>query len=97
MPEINKRFSKHNIFSRIYQSNNYLIAKLLTGNADILDPEEAKNIQNFLSGKSIPVDLEKALQEKQYLLDETSEKKLFNQKYLDFIDSRDQEIGRAHV
>lgn len=91
MPEINKRFSKHNIFSRIYQSNNYLIANLLTGNADILDPEEAKNIQNFLSGKSIPVDLEKALQEKQYLLDETSEKKLFNQKYLDFIDSRDKD------
>lgn len=91
MPDTNKRFSKHNIFSRIHQSDNYLIANLLTGNADILDASEAQDIQNFLTGKSLPSGLEKALQENQYLLDEISETKLYNQKYLDFIDSRDKD------
>jgi hypothetical protein len=35
-------FSKHNIFSRIADSDTYFIVNPLSGNADILEPHEAR-------------------------------------------------------
>ena len=33
--------SKHNIFSKIKDSNEYYLVNILSGNADILEPDEA--------------------------------------------------------
>jgi uncharacterized protein len=78
-------FSKHNIFSKIKDSDSYYIVNLLTGNADILDPVKANEI---ISGNYTDKDEYIA---KGYLADEQSEKKLYNEKYLDFIDERDKD------
>jgi uncharacterized protein len=76
-------FSKHNIFSKIKDSDNYFLLNPLSKNADILSPEKAKELlgKNY-SGKEEYI-------EKGYLIDEGIEKKLFKQAYLDFIDERD--------
>jgi len=78
-------FSKHNIVSRIKDSDDYFIVNPLSGNADILSNEEVENIKNRVFNNR-----EEYL-EKGYLVDEESEKLLFNQKYLDFIDERDDD------
>jgi uncharacterized protein len=78
-------FSKHNIFSKIKDSDSYYIVNLLSGNADILDQSKADEI---ISGNF--TDTEEYLS-KGYLADEQSEKKLYNEKYLDFIDTRDND------
>ena len=77
------QFSKYNIFSKLKDSENYYIVNLLTGNADIINPEEAKKI---IDGK---IDDEKMYIDKGYLVDEQEEKKRYNSAYLDFIDTRD--------
>jgi uncharacterized protein len=76
-------FSKHNIFSKIKDSDSYYIVNLLTGNADILDQAKSNEI---ISGDFTDLDEYK---EKGYITDEQSEKKLYTEKYLDFIDTRD--------
>ncbi|MBI5009787.1 MAG: hypothetical protein HZB98_09135, partial [Bacteroidia bacterium] len=43
-------YSRYNIFSRIKDSANYFILNLLTGNADILDPDETKKLETFKNG-----------------------------------------------
>ncbi len=78
-------YSKHNIFSKIADSESYYIVNPLSGQADILEPEEAqkyidKNITN--TGAYI---------EKGYLVDPDEEEKYFKKKYLDFIDERDKD------
>jgi uncharacterized protein len=78
-------FSKHNIFSKIKDSESYYIVNLLTGNADILDKSKANEI---ISGNFTDLDEYKA---KGYLIDKQAEKKLYNEKYLDFIDTRDND------
>lgn len=78
-------FSKHNIFSKIKDSDSYYIVNLLTGNADILDKEKADEIISERYS-----DLEE-YQAKGYLTDELSEKKLYTEKYLDFTDARDDD------
>jgi len=85
-------FSKHNIFSRIKDSENYFIVNLLTGNADILNPDEAKKIQELNSG-GVWVDNHfiNDLSEKGYWVDENAESKLYTKKYLDFLDGRDDD------
>jgi uncharacterized protein len=84
-------YSKHNIFSKISGSENYFIVNLLTGSADILDPSEALMIQDFLAGKEIAKEFYHNLEEQGYLIDEQEEEKLYRSKYLDFIDSRDED------
>ena len=37
-------FSKHNIFSKIKDSEKFFIVNLLTGNADILSPADAEKL-----------------------------------------------------
>lgn len=85
-------YSKYNIFSKIRESENYFILNLLSGNADILDPEEAAKVESVSKGLELTDNLlTRVMEEKGYLIDKELEKKLFRQKYLDFIDSRDEE------
>lgn len=79
-------FSKHNIFSKIADTENYFILNPLSGQADILEPEEA---QQFIKN-NFSKDLS-ALTEKGYLVNPKEEAQLFRKKYLDFIDERDSD------
>jgi uncharacterized protein len=85
-------FSKHTIFSKIRESENFFIINLLSGNADILNPEEAKKVHLF---KNNPVDSEdsfiKELINKGYLAVEEEENKQYRNKYLDFVDRREDD------
>ncbi|MDA3850709.1 MAG: radical SAM protein [Spirochaetaceae bacterium] len=78
-------FSKYTIFSKIHDSSNYFLANPLTGEADILEPEIGKNIEQGI------YDNPEELQEKGYLVDPEAEKKLYMRKYLDFIEDRDSD------
>jgi uncharacterized protein len=87
-------FSKHNIFSKIKDSENFFIVNPLTGNADIVNPSDAEKINNVRN--NVPIDDDnflKELSEKGYWVEEKEEIKLYRSKYLDFIDSqKDDEI-----
>ena len=78
-------FSKHNILSKVVDSDNYFIVNPLSGNADILTPEEASQFTNG----TLKEDQE--LIEKGYLVNPKDEDQLFKSKYLDFIDERDSD------
>ena len=83
-------FSKHNILSRIKDSENFFIVNSLSGNADILSPEDAAKVFNIRNNGVIEDNsLISELQEKGYLTDEGEERKIFRRKYLDFLDNRD--------
>jgi len=84
-------YSKHNIFSRISGSDNFFIVNLLTGSADILNPAEGLMVKNFLGGKELPAEFKDNLKEQGYLIDEKEEDLLYRNKYLDFIDTRDDD------
>jgi len=84
-------YSRHNIFSRITGSDNFFIVNLLNGSADILNPDEGKMLHDFLGGKEIPVDFHQNLRAQGYLVDEKDEERLYRSKYLDFIDTRDED------
>jgi len=84
-------YSKHNIFSKIKDSENYFIVNLLSGNADIIYPKEAQILKNFIEGKIIDPDFAENLKAKGYLVDEKEEDRLYQSKYLDFIDTRDED------
>ncbi len=84
-------YSKHNIFSKIKESDNYFIVNLLSGNADILDPDEGKMVQDFLEGKTIPAEFHSNLASLGYIVDAKQESGLYRRKYLDFVDERDDE------
>ena len=82
-------YSKHNIFSRITGSDNFFIVNLLSGSADILNPAEAGMLQEFLDGNQIAEEFRMNLAEKGYLVNEKEEERLYRNRYLDFLDSRD--------
>ncbi|HOT13374.1 MAG TPA: radical SAM protein [Bacteroidales bacterium] len=85
-------FSKHNIFSNIKDSENFFIVNLLSGNADILSPDEACKIDGLRNSKEIVSDdFVNDMVAKGYWVDETEENKLYKSKYLDFIDNRDND------
>lgn len=85
-------FSKHNIFSKIKDSENYFIVNLLTGNADIVEPAYAEKMVRLKNGAGFADDEFFAeLIEKGYWVDEKEEQKLYRSKYLDFVDSRDDD------
>jgi len=75
--------SKHNIFSAIHQSDEYFLVNLLSGNADILSPVEARRLLDH----EVTTDPEYI--EKGYVVDPLEEAKTYRRKYLDFIDTRD--------
>ncbi len=87
-------FSKHNIFSKIKDSENFFIVNLLTGNADIVNPIDAEKLGRIRNNEPIADDNFLAeISDKGYRVDEAKETKLYQSKYLDFIDSRnDDEI-----
>lgn len=75
--------SKHNIISKITDSENFFIVNLLSQQVDILTPTEVNSILNFdgtLSEEFIS---------KGYIADPKAEEKLYKKKYLEFIDNRD--------
>lgn len=78
-------FSRHNILSRIAGSNDYILVNILTGSADILTSEEAGAIEKGIFTS------EKEFIKKGYLIEPEEEEKLFRQKYLEFIDNREND------
>ena len=85
-------FSKYNIFSRIRESEQYFIVNLLSGNADILSPEEAAKIEAIRNSNiEVGDGFIKDLSEKGYLADPEEEKKQYARKYLDFVDDREKD------
>lgn len=76
-------FSKYNIFSRIRNSENYFILNALSGNADILNPDKAKEI---IEEKYTDID---EYVEKGYLANSDEEKKKYKSEYEKFIKKRD--------
>ncbi len=79
------KLSNHNIISKIKDSSEFYIVNPLSGNADIITSEEAKTIvsQNDLNTQE--------LAEKGYYVDEIKEQKELKNKYLNFIEERDQD------
>ena len=86
------KYSKFNIFSKIKDSENYFIINLLSGNADILGVDDAKKLA-AIKDKNVLTDspFNNELIEKGYLSEESEEKKIYNEKYLDFLDSRESD------
>ena len=84
-------YSKHNIYSRITGSDNFFIVNLLSGSADILNPAEGKMVKDLIDGKEIAEEFRSNLEEQGYLVDEKEEERLYRSKYLDFIDTRDED------
>jgi len=83
-------FSKHNIFSKIKDSDNFFIVNSLTGNADILNPVDAGKVHKIRNKEVVDdPELIHEMEEKGYLIEEARESKLFRSKYLDFLDTRD--------
>lgn len=83
--------SKHNIFSGIKDSDNYFLVNPLFGSADILDAREAALYEDLRSGGNASPEFIEMLTENGYWVDEAAERKLFNSKYLDFLDNREKE------
>jgi uncharacterized protein len=75
--------SRHNILSKVHQTDEYFLINLLSGNADLLSPEEAGRVMD----ESILDDPEYI--SKGYVVDRVAEEKLYREKYLDFLDSRE--------
>jgi len=85
-------YSRYNIFSKIRDSENHFIINLLTGNADILSREEAKKVEALRTGlKAETGEFADEMSEKGYLADEPEEERLYRSRYLDFIDSREND------
>jgi uncharacterized protein len=85
-------FSKHNIFSKIKDSEKFFIVNILTGNADILSPADAEQINRVRNNEDIANhDFINELAEKGYLIEKDEESRLYRNKYLDFTDERDNE------
>ncbi len=86
------KYSKYNIFSRIKGSENYFLVNLLTGSADILNSKDALKVDLLRNGNSSgDAGFDNELAEKGYLMEESEEAALYREKYLDFLDSRDDE------
>jgi uncharacterized protein len=86
------KYSRYNIFSRIRDSENYFIVNLLSGNADILDSNDAEKIEALRKGEDInSKKFLSELAEKGYITDESEERREYRKKFLDFIDSREKD------
>jgi len=83
------KFSRHNIFSQIHESENWFIVNLLSGSADLLNPQEAAIIEKSkYSMPDITDPFQKELMDKGYFTDEQIEKKHYRERYLKFIDDQ---------
>ncbi len=77
-------FSRHNIFSRLRDSENWFLVNLLSRNADILEPAKAREIRE---GRYTGLEEYRA---KGYLVDPAEEARRYRQAYLDFLDARER-------
>jgi uncharacterized protein len=84
-------YSKHNIFSKIKDSENYFIVNLLSGSADILEPTEGQMLKNYIDGNEISEQFADKLTENGYIADDKEENSLYRNEYLSFLDKRDDE------
>ncbi len=78
-------FSKHNILSKLRNSEEYFLVNILSGNADIISKEKFEEIQN---GKF--TDIQEYF-EKGYLTEEQDEKRNYIEKYLEFTENREND------
>lgn len=76
-------FSKHNILGQIPNQQDWFIINLLHGQADILSAEMAYAFKNQT------LENPEEFIEKGYITTEQEEKKLYREKYLEFIEQRD--------
>jgi uncharacterized protein len=79
-------YSKHNIISRVKDQEDFFIVNLLTGEADLLDSEEATQIHQGIQPDG---EFGEILQEKRYLVNPEEEKRLYKSRYFDFLNARD--------
>jgi len=79
-----KQFSKYNLMGKLADSDNYFLINPLSGNADILSPEKAREID-----ESRFTDVEE-YEEKGYLVDPREEAQAYQRAYLDFTDRREE-------
>jgi uncharacterized protein len=86
------RYSKHNIFSKIRDSENYFVVNPLSGSADILNFDDAEKLTIVRNGGALTDQiLIDELTDKGYLADEAAENRLYKSKYLDFLDAREKD------
>lgn len=78
------QLSKHNILSKVHNSDQYFIVNPLSGNADLLDEETYQAIKN--KDFSNP-----EFKEKGYVVDLVEEEAEFRRKYLRFLDEREKD------
>lgn len=83
--------SKHNIVSTVAGSENFFVVNLLSGNADLLTKEEADRLTGEGLEQTENPKLDQELAGNGYLTTSDNEKKLFRNRYFDFIDQRDEE------
>jgi len=76
-------YSAHNLIGPIVNSNNWFIVNPLHGNADILTAEEIHHF-NSAGAFSDPQYIERG-----YVIEPIEEKRIYRQKYLDFLDARE--------
>jgi uncharacterized protein len=79
------QLSKHNILTKIHGDSRWLIANLLSGQADVLEPELGEK----LARGEIARDAE--LQEKGYLVDPAEEQRRYRKAYVEFLSSRESD------
>ncbi len=83
--------SKHNIVSKVSDSENFFVVNLLSGNADLLTAEEAQKLLLEGPEKKGDPELRQDMADKGYLVALESENKLYRNRYFDFVDQRDDE------
>lgn len=83
--------SKHNIVSKVLNSDQYFVVNLLSGNADLLTEAEADALVSDEEEKIVDPGLLQEMKGKGYLISPEDEKKLYRNSYFDFLDQRDDE------
>ena len=83
--------SKHNIVSRVQDSDQFYVVNLLTGQVDLLSGEEAGLLLEEEQIQNAPAERIRDLIEKGYLTTPENETKLYRNRYFDFLDQREEE------
>lgn len=79
-------FSRHNLISRVRDTDGFFIMNFLSRQADLLPADMA---ERFLAGNYLPGE-EADLAEKGYLVEEAEEDGRFRKAYLDFVEEREK-------
>jgi uncharacterized protein len=83
--------SKHNIISKVKDSETYFVVNLLSGNADLLSKEEAEVLSGVAIDQSASSEMADDFVANGYLIPNNSEANQYRNSYLDFVDQRDEE------